>query len=951
MKKQSLRKRRALKLIGLAIAGTQFWGLGSSYAQAVVDNDSELNAAITSSVSEITITGDFTVDSAIPGVTRSVEILGVDGLMPTVSIDGARTFNFSGTNVSEISGIIFNKAGGSSAVLINTTSGHEIHVENSEFNSFTNRAIQNAVADSSIVDSKFTGNSSSSFGGAIHNTNAGTGFRLEGNTFDSNQSTSSFGGAVYTNAANSKILGNRFEGNSSRQYGGAMYNNAANVEVSKNIFISNESTHHNGGGFSSDGVDLVVVENEFEKNIASQGGGGALSVNGARATVKGNIFTDNEANLGGGSYTHGGSVNAKYFDNIFAGNKALGGTALGNIVDTKRAIGSGGAVYHAGNNGVFEGNLFENNTASADGGAIYLDNSTVTTSAGDSTIGTPISTAINGGNVFKSNHADGNGGAIYNSSKSTLTLNAISTEPTTTSENIIFEGNTDGSGNNDIYLADNAILNIKGTGIIYFGGGIRSSNGTSKIEKTEDSEVILGEDSVNEDFTGEYNQTDGILTNHSTSFFGGTNTISNSDLNLWQAADLTIGNLTLNNSNVDSLDGVITKTTVGTFAASGINDFKIDIDGNKGTSDTFELNGGSSTGTFNISEILVSGAPTKEEIPLQVFDGGAITGLTFDESVNQPINTPIYSYGFRSDGSGQYTLFRGALNDQALRGQVAMVSSYQNQLSLNGLLFEHVYLDGSIWFKPYGASETLYFTQDVKAESSAYGGIVGVDFKTVEFKNGGKFLPTIYAAYNGGKQSFSDVDMHQNGGQAGFRGVYQKGNYTGTALAYAGGYSNKMAVAGTVDRTSNWFAGVAVKNAYDFHTSSSEHLVLRPSLAVSYNAYGRQSWTSEFGEGVGMGTGRLDGVNIAPGMSFVYEKDTWSAHLTAQYVYNINDKVSGNVEGAELPALKMRQNYFEYGLGATKKWRNNRLMSQGEILFRDGGRAGVGYQLGVSIKF
>jgi len=76
MKKQSLRKRRALKLIGLAIAGTQFWGLGSSYAQVDVDNDSELNAAITSSVSEITITGDFTVDSAIPGVTRSVEILG-----------------------------------------------------------------------------------------------------------------------------------------------------------------------------------------------------------------------------------------------------------------------------------------------------------------------------------------------------------------------------------------------------------------------------------------------------------------------------------------------------------------------------------------------------------------------------------------------------------------------------------------------------------------------------------------------------------------------------------------------------------------------------------------------------------------------------------------------------------------------------------------------------------
>ena len=931
MKKQSLRKRRALKLIGLAIAGSQFLGLGSCYgATTGVEDLAELNIAIAdSSIITINVEDDFAVTSAITARGSGVTILGIpgsDGKPPEISMGANRGFVFNGSGSSStISNIKIIGSGStaSNSSLIQTVSGssHTLTIENSIFedaNKTGGGGVLHAHTKSIISGSEFISNRASTFGGAIY-AQAGAGQELRNNLFRDN-SAGNNGGAFSNDADDVIVAENTFDRNIADRNGGAMSTYGSNVVISNNIFSDNQALRNNTSNLAPG----------LGGSGAASGGGAILNRNngsgGRNVQLTGNTFKSNEAKYGHGGAIYNQGDGMKIEGNTFMDNKAgmYGGALYNEKTSTAGANGSNGKNVE-----ILGGNIFEGNEAGEDGGAIF-------NMAGNFT--------IMGDNLFSGNIAGGNGGAIYAYTSSDMTLDA-------TDGDIVFVDNTDSSGVNDIYVAENTITNIKGDGKIYFGGGVQSLDATAKIVKTETSEVILGEDSESSGFLGEYEQTDGTLTNYSTSFFGGTNTISNSNLNLWQAADLTIGNLTLNNANVDSLDGVITKTTVDTFAASGINDFKIDIDGNKGTSDTFELNGGSSTGTFNISEILVSGAPTKEEIPLQVFDGGAITGLAFDESVNQPINTPIYSYGFRSDGSGQYTLFRGALNDQALRGQVAMVSSYQNQLSLNGLLFEHVYLDGSIWFKPYGASETLYFTQDVKAESSAYGGIVGVDFKTVEFKNGGKFLPTVYAAYNGGKQSFSDVDMHQNGGQAGFRGVYQKGNYTGTALVYAGGYSNKMAVAGTVDRTSNWFAGVAVKNAYDFHTSSSEHLVLRPSLAVSYNAYGRQSWTSEFGEGVGMGTGRLDGVNIAPGMSFVYEKDTWSAHLTAQYVYNINDKVSGNVEGAELPALKMRQNYFEYGLGATKKWRNNRLMSQGEILFRDGGRAGVGYQLGVSIKF
>ena|GEM_PF-1848495 len=930
MKKQSLRKKRVLKLIGLAIAGSQFWGLGSCYGATTynVTNIATLDAAIDSYTDSDTIkvTGIVTIST-------SEEIDGGVGNKPVISVDAGQRFEFTGAHSSTISNVIMTGSSsdlsvpstGSNQSLIWSGSGHRVDIKDSIFMN-ANRtngtgtyggAVFNAHAPGTVSGNQFISNNASTYGGAIYAQPGAEGLELIDNVFRNN--TAGINAGAFSNDVDNVIVsGNTFDENEAKGSGGAISTYGSNVEIVGNTFSNNKSFKNTGGVTPGAGA-----------NGSAAGGGAIMNRNngsgGKGVLIDNNVFVLNGATANGGAvYNQGDEM--KIMNNVFEGNEAgrNGGAFYNEKVTPINQKGYGKDVEILG------GNLFRNNTAGQNGGAIFNMGENLT---------------IMGDNLFESNTAGGNGGAIYAYTSSDMTLNA-------TGGNIIFEGNRDSGGLNDIYMEDSTALKIEGDedGMIYFGGGVESKDGTAQIAKEGESEVVLGKDSINENFTGTYTQTDGTLTNYSTSFFGGTNTISNSNLNLWQAADLTIGNLTLNNANVNSLDGVITKTDVGTFAASGTNDFKIDINGNNETSDNFML-AGTGSGTFNISEILVSGAPTKEEIPLQVFDGSAIGGLTFEESVNQPIKTPIYSYGFRSDGSGKYTLFRGALNDQALRGQVATLSSYQSQLSVNNLLFEHVYLEGSVWFKPYGISERLYFTQGVKADSDAYGGIVGVDFKTVRFKNGGKFLPTVYGAYNGGKQSFSDVDMHQNGGQAGFRGVYQKGNYTGTALAYAGGYSNKMAVAGTVDRTNNWFAGVAVKNAYDFRTTSSEHLVLRPSLAVSYNVYGRQSWTSEFGEGVGMGTGYLNGVNIAPGMSFVYEKDTWSAHLTAQYVYNINDNVSGNVEGAELPVLKMRQNYFEYGLGATKKWRNDRLMSQAEVLFRDGGRVGVGYQLGLSIKF
>jgi outer membrane autotransporter protein len=178
-------------------------------------------------------------------------------------------------------------------------------------------------------------------------------------------------------------------------------------------------------------------------------------------------------------------------------------------------------------------------------------------------------------------------------------------------------------------------------------------------------------------------------------------------------------------------------------------------------------------------------------------------------------------------------------------------------------------------------------------------------------------------------------------------GAFMKGDFLGTVLAYAGGYSNEMSVAGFQEQTGNWFAGTAVKGAYNFHPA--KNFVIQPTLLASYNIFGKQHWNSDFGA-LSMKSGLLNGINVAPGVNLIYAKETWSAYITAQYFYNINDKVNGSAGSVHLPSVEMNHGWIEYGVGATKTWKE-RLVGYGQVILRNGGRTGVGFQLGISWKF
>lgn len=436
-----------------------------------------------------------------------------------------------------------------------------------------------------------------------------------------------------------------------------------------------------------------------------------------------------------------------------------------------------------------------------------------------------------------------------------------------------------------------------------------------------------------------------------------------------------------NNSALNAMNSVLNKYQISNdMIVEGKNNLSIDIDGRNKVGDAFIINNLTSNtdGTLNVADFNFIGlAPIDRQFKIRVFDANSINDKVNFTSTNKEIFTPIGYYNLQSAGGGWYTSNMTRYNPQVFRGQVATLASFNNQLMIDDMLLNHVTLDserllaqsknaniyastlpqfapyqykkedGGLWYKSYVNFENLSLTQGLKVGNNSYGSLVGADFPVIKLKHGWRLMPTAYIGYNGAHQTFNGVGMYQNGGQGGLMGTFMKDNFIGSVVAYGGGYNNEMSVAGNTDRTGNWFAGTAAKLAYNFHPT--KHFTIQPTAFMSYNIFGRQNWGTDFGS-MSMNSGLLNGINVAPGMNFIYAKETWSVYATFQYMYNINEQVGGRAGNVDLASVKMEHGYIQYGLGVTKTWKD-RLNSFFQIVFRNGGRTGVGFQLGLNYTF
>ncbi len=1000
----------------LAIAGT------NHAASVDVTTYAELNSAITSisTATDIVVKNDIT-SAGILGIQGAASITitsDVQGgaILNGNNLAGITLSNGKSLTIDNVSLQGFRRTSTGGAILI-TGGGNLIITDN------------NIFSGNSTVNSNGGTISLNSGGGSIsigsnnifrNNTANGSGSSIflsataiqpiiftmgSGNLFENNTGGYS-GQAICTNDAvetGSMTIasGNIFRNNTSGYSGGAIFTRTA-TSITGSLFQNNQSngttavTSTTGGGAVTSRMnDLILEGNTFTSNAAVNVGG-AIDKTEATLTLNQNTFTSNTAPLGGGVF-------AAQRVGFSASDVILNS---GNIFRSNIATDSGGGIYFDGGGTltINPGNIFEDNSATNDGGGIYIGTGQPR-DVGDigdsgepidplSGPGAPLATPvviINSQNIFRNNIADGNGGAIYISAEATAIVNGGNTFGGNSaglggaiynagvlelvsgaSGDIDFVGNSAGDGD-DIY--NTGTINITGdAGRVNIGSGIA---GTGDINKTGEGEVVLAVGSINENFTGTYTQTAGTLTNYSTSFFGGVNSISNSNLNLFQTSDLTINNLGLHSANVSSLNSLITTTTVNSSFLSGLNNFHIDLNADNRTADKIIFNGSPASSTLNVASVNIIGAPVDFVIPVQVFEGSAVLGnpnIDFTQTVDQPIRTPIFEYGFRSDGEGQYSLFREELNPQVNRGQVATSAMSNNQVMVNSVIFDHVYIDseqitylrnryagismifapfqyirqgGAVWYKPYASFQTLSLSNDTHVDANLYGAVVGVDFETTVLKDGWQFLPTVFAAYNGGQQNFDGVKSYQNGGQGGVMGTFMRGEFISSIMAYAGGYNSEMHVEGYKDEVGNWFAGGAIKSAYNYHPR--RNIIVQPNVLAMYNAFGKQKWFSDFGQ-IAMTNDALNGFAVAPGVNVFYGGETWSCYGTIAYYFNFNNATGGTADGYNLDKVHMKYGFLEYGVGFIKNF-GERFLGYSQVTLFNGGRTGVGLQAGLAIRF
>jgi predicted outer membrane repeat protein len=237
-------------------------------------------------------------------------------------------------------------------------------------------AISLRATSMSVTNSTFTENTAASGGGAISSESSD--YSVQGCSFTSNNSDQ--GGAIYDTVSNVEVSASTFIGNSA-QYsggavsadrtllalygvtcsgntaasGGAVYAQSATATMRSSIFYANSANNGSGGAIATVAGSVATIADSNLSSNTAPSGGGALAVAQSDVTVTASTLSNNTASSGGG-------IEASDSSSVTAFGCALQGNT-GNY---------GGAIYTVGSMLLLEGSVLSNNSASWNGGALFM---------------------------------------------------------------------------------------------------------------------------------------------------------------------------------------------------------------------------------------------------------------------------------------------------------------------------------------------------------------------------------------------------------------------------------------------------------------------------------------------------------------------------------------------------------------------------------------------------
>ena len=273
------------------------------------------------------------------------------------------------------------------------------------------------------------------------------------------------GGAIEVQSGELSIDdGATFTGNTSKSTGGAIAvcdwspQLPAKAVLGSAAFTQNSAGSY-GGAIINEGDMRFNGPVSFVENTAGKIGGAVCNLNTLNMAAE-STFSKNTAGVGGGLY-----------------NEGIASLGKASFIENAAADG-GGAVFNVHQLTFADGAVFSGNSAT-DGGAVYNDFS----EDKDGNAVSAGSLAFNGGARFTGNTAGGLGGAIYNTRSITLNPGA--------GQEIVFNGNTDSTGSNAIFMGDGSSLDITGDGKVVFNDALSSQSATPALKKTGSGTLLF----------------------------------------------------------------------------------------------------------------------------------------------------------------------------------------------------------------------------------------------------------------------------------------------------------------------------------------------------------------------------------------------------------------------------------------------------------------------------
>lgn len=320
-----------------------------------------------------------------------------------------------------------------------------------------------------MTGGSITGNNATENGGGVY-VSGGT-FTMSGGTISGN--VSNHGGGIYVSGGTVTVEQGTIDANKALTNGGGITIEASGNYIMNGGYLSNNiATNGNGGGiYISDGdVEInggIIIKNTVENS----GNGGGISVYNGNITMSGGSISENKATLGGGFFLQTGTFIIQN----------------GSTIKSNQASNGGGGYVNDGTFNLTGGTTTEN-VATENGGGYYIINTTTATLSNGIISNNK---ALNGGGFYQTqdsehatatslsgecyvnnNTASGNGGGIYVDGGSTFRMTSgkviynkatgLPSSVDVVQNGIVPAKNSSGGVGGGVYIA-NGIFTMKGT--------------------------------------------------------------------------------------------------------------------------------------------------------------------------------------------------------------------------------------------------------------------------------------------------------------------------------------------------------------------------------------------------------------------------------------------------------------------------------------------------------